>query len=109
MAANAARDANRTLADLDAEVARCWPKPRRSTSPKTPATTITSRPGLADRTGRLARLQAARQRLADTAEQRRQRFEERTTASNQARAAKGLPPRAFTPRPPWGPRARRGG
>ena len=77
----------------------CWPRPRRSTGPKTTGDDDHLPPGLADRSGRLARLQAARQRLADTAEQRRQRFEDRSTALNEARAAKGLPPRVFTPRP----------
>ena len=99
MAANAARDANRTLGDLDDEVARMIAEADEIDRAEDNDDDDHLPPGLADRNGRLARLQAARQRLADTADERRQRFEDRTTALNQARAAKGLPPRTFTPRP----------
>ena len=99
IAASAANDANRTLADLEDEVARMLAEADEIDHAEDTDDDDRLPPGLADRTGRLARLQAARQRLADTAAERQQRFEERANASNQARAAKGLPPRTYTPRP----------
>lgn len=54
---------------------------------------------LAGRADRLARLQAAKTRLEDTAAVRAARFEERSKKTNEARAAKGQPPRELKPRP----------
>jgi hypothetical protein len=100
IAANAARDANRTLAELDEQVARMLAEADATDAAEDELDSGPDLPdALTDRTSRVARLQAARRRLADTAEERRQRFEERSKSANEARAAKGLPPKEFTPRP----------
>ncbi len=54
---------------------------------------------LAGRADRLARLAAAKHRLETTATERARRFEDRSARMNAARAAKGLEPREFRPRP----------
>jgi len=101
--ANASRHASRTLTEIEAEVAAILAdadaidaaEDERERSDRDGGLP----PGLADPRSRLARLKEAKARLEADADERRARFEERSRQLNQARAAKGLPPRAFRPRP----------
>jgi transposase len=101
--ANATKNASRTLADIEAEVARMLAdadaadsaedeRERRDRDGGVP-------PTLADPRSRLARLQEAKARLEADAAERAARFAERSRQLNEARAAKGLPARTFRPRP----------
>jgi len=99
MGTNASADANQTLAALTKTVAEILAAAETTdrSEQDTPAQAVP--PGLADRGGRLARLREAKERLEATAAERAQRFEARARTMNDARAAKGLPPREFRPRP----------
>ena len=101
--ANASKDASRTLDDIDGEVARILAdaeavdaadeeRDRRDRDGGLP-------PALRDPRSRLARLREAKARLEADAAERRARFEDRSRQLNEARAAKGLAPRTFRPRP----------
>lgn len=100
--ADASFDANRALDELDAEVARMLAEAEaadvaddergRRDDDRLP-------PGLGGPSDRLARLEAARQRLADQAAARQRTYEERSKLLNEARAAKGLEPKTFKMRP----------
>ena len=101
--ANATKNASRTLADIEAEVARMLAdadaadtaedeRERRDRDGGVP-------PALADPRSRLARLQEAKARLEADAAERAARFAERSRQLNEARAAKGLAARTFRPRP----------
>lgn len=97
---DASTDANRTLEDLTKTVtemisdAEATDRAEDDDPPPDPTPKQ-----LAGRAERLARLQAAKDRLETTAQVRAQRFEERSATMNAARAAKGLEPREFRPRP----------
>lgn len=101
--ANASFDANRTLDELDAEVARILAEAeavdvaedeqeRRDRDGGLP-------PGLRDPRARLSRLQAAKARLEQQAAERQRTYEQRSKLLNEARAAKGLAPKVFKMRP----------
>jgi transposase len=102
MEADASKDASRTLADIEAEVAGLLAEAegtdlaedelaRRDPDGRLPAE-------LADPRSRLARLREARARLEADAAERKARFDERSRQLNEARAAKGLAPRPLRPR-----------
>jgi transposase len=109
MGASASLDANRTMEALDKQIAAMIEEAEKLDAAENerdgedagqpPA-------GLIDPVKRRAQLAAARQRLeqakkrlAVTANERAQKLAERTTATNSARAARGLPPRQLRPRP----------
>lgn len=103
MEANATADANRTLADIEAEVTRMLAdaaatdaaedeRERQDRDGGMP-------PELSDPRSRLVRLRAAKERLEADAAERKARFEERSRKLNEARTAKGLAPRTYRPRP----------
>jgi hypothetical protein len=87
------------VVELTKTAARCSPRPKRPTWPKTKTHHDPTPKQLAGRAERLDRLNAAKDRLETKAAERAHRFEERTRASNETRAAKGLAPREFRPRP----------
>jgi transposase len=100
--ANAAKDASLRLSEIEAEVARILAdaeatdvaedeRDRHDRDGGLP-------PKLADPRSRLSRLREAKARLDADAAERQARFEERSRRLNEARAAKGLAPRTFTPR-----------
>jgi transposase len=97
---NASLDANRSLDELtgavDAMLAEAEAADR-DEGDDPPADPTPKQ--LAGRAERLARLQAAKDRLEKTAAERAQRFAERSARMNEARAANGLEPREFRPRP----------
>ncbi len=105
--ADAAFDSNRTLEELDAEVARMLADAEAADrAEEDPVATIISLPpALRARGERLARLQVARQRLADDAAQREQTYAQRAEALTESRVARGLAVREVkrrrweTPRP----------
>ena len=99
MGTNASADANQTLAGLTKTVTEILASAEATDRSEQDMPGRSVPPGLVDRGGRLARLQEAKQRLEATAAERARRFEERAREMNEARAAKGLAPREFRPRP----------
>ncbi len=101
--ANATKAASRTLADIEAEVARMLADADAADHADDDREGRDRDgglgPKLADPRSRLARLQAARARLEADAAERAARFAERSRQLNEARAAKGLEARSFRPRP----------
>jgi hypothetical protein len=102
MAANAAMEANRTLTQIDDEVARILAEAEATDAAEDdpfgdgrgeelPA-------DLADPRSRAARLAEAKRRLAERADERERSFQDRSKLLNDARAAKGLAPRTYRPR-----------
>jgi len=97
---DAATDANRTLAELTTTVAEMLAEAEAADEAEDNDPPPERTPQqLAGRADRLGRLQAAKDRLETKAAERAHRFEERTRETNEARAAKGLAPREFRPRP----------
>ena len=97
---DASADANRTLEELTKTVTEMLTDAeetdRAEDEDPPPDPTPKQLVGRADR---LDRLHAAKERLETTAATRAQRFEERSARMNEARAAKGMEPREFRPRP----------
>lgn len=100
LAAPAARNANRTLPDLRAQVEAILAEAEAVDAAEDHAGDDGGLPPeMRDRQGRLARLRAAKAQLEHEAAQRETRFAERCEQVNTARAAKGQPPRVLRPRP----------
>jgi transposase len=99
--ANASLDANRTLDELDAEVAAMLAEAEATDAAEDRADGNDRNlpPALRDPRSRLGRLQAAKARLEQQAAERRRTYEERTKRLNEARAAKGLEPKTYKMRP----------
>jgi transposase len=97
---DASVDANRTLVELTKTVSEMLAEAEATdlAEDEDPPADPTPKQ-LAGRAERLDRLNAAKDRLETKAAERAHRFEERTRASNETRAAKGLAPREFRPRP----------
>lgn len=113
MAANASVDRNRTLAMIEKKVAKIIEEAAAIDAAEDAANAGTGPvdgqrvpPALVDpavRRRQLAaakeQLEAARTRLEEAAAARQAKFQARCDAANAARAAKGLPPRTYRPRP----------
>jgi transposase len=98
LAANAASRANRTLVNLEAEVAEILRQAAEADQAEDhqhgPARGDELPAALANKAGRLARLQQAKALLEDDAGQRRQRYQQRVAALAAAARAKGKQPGA---------------
>ena len=99
MGTDASVDANRTLEDLTSTVEAMITEAAAADAAEDDDPDEAVPAPLRDRGERLVRLQAAKTRLETVAAERARRFEDRSRISNEARAAKGLPPREFRPRP----------
>jgi transposase len=108
MGANAFVEANRTLEALEEQIAAMMEEAAVTDAAEDRQDGDGAGTGdPAERRERLAvarqRLQEAKQRLEEAAATRAEKFAQRCAATNEARAAKGLPPKQLRPRPAEAP------